>query len=406
MHFSKSLLAASIACAALTQASAETFVSEDTPLPMQEVAEFDYESIDPIELEGAYYDDNGNVNLSNAGVGEGELAGYSEANAGRLVRFAAASYCSRVSVQKISNWNCKVCSQVGKLSDVHPFNNPNRNTNGYVGYESGANRIVVAFAGTDPTSWKNIWTDISTVQTNYGGCSGCKVHYGFYTAYVEIRPTIVNLIQKLRGKYPSASITVTGHSLGGALAAHAIADFQSSVFGFATGEDGESVLLGSDNPSYQLSLEELKHAHDADLEVETPTELEAQSKFLGIIGEASAAFGDEAILTAKFPMNFPMYTFGQPRLGNPAFAKWYMDKMGRNVYRVTHGRDPVPHLPPMAMGFQHPTTELFYSEDQSRYSDCSAAEDTHCSNQFVLKIGFDHHKNYVRFPISDYIGNC
>lgn len=38
-------------------------------------------------------------------------------------------------------------------------------------------------------------------------------------------------------------------------------------------------------------------------------------------------------------------TFGQPRIGNSAFATYYMDSVPATV-RVTHGHDVVPHLPP------------------------------------------------------------
>jgi predicted lipase len=51
------------------------------------------------------------------------------------------------------------------------------------------------------------------------------------------------------------------------------------------------------------------------------------------------------------------YTFGSPRVGNHDFSVWYYnlnDKLLRP--RVTHGQDPVPHLPPEAFGFQHVRT--------------------------------------------------
>ncbi len=55
-------------------------------------------------------------------------------------------------------------------------------------------------------------------------------------------------------------------------------------------------------------------------------------------------------------------SYGSPRVGNPAFVTWF-----ENLYpsvlkpRVTHGKDPVPHLPPMIWGFQHVKTEIFYA---------------------------------------------
>jgi hypothetical protein len=40
-----------------------------------------------------------------------------------------------------------------------------------------------------------------------------------------------------------------------------------------------------------------------------------------------------------------LMTFGQPRVGNAAFAS-YFAKYVPNTIRVTHGHDIVPHLPP------------------------------------------------------------
>jgi hypothetical protein len=38
-------------------------------------------------------------------------------------------------------------------------------------------------------------------------------------------------------------------------------------------------------------------------------------------------------------------TFGQPRIGNPAFAAYFAAQVPRTI-RVTHQNDIVPHLPP------------------------------------------------------------
>jgi predicted lipase len=53
--------------------------------------------------------------------------------------------------------------------------------------------------------------------------------------------------------------------------------------------------------------------------------------------------------------------YGSPRVGDKAFSNWFQ-QIFPNVLkpRVTHGKDPVPHLPPMEWGFQHVPTEIFY----------------------------------------------
>lgn len=47
-----------------------------------------------------------------------------------------------------------------------------------------------------------------------------------------------------------------------------------------------------------------------------------------------------------------VYTFGQPRVGNAAFATYYQNLVP-NTFRLIDYADIVPHVPPSAFGFQH-----------------------------------------------------
>ena len=51
-----------------------------------------------------------------------------------------------------------------------------------------------------------------------------------------------------------------------------------------------------------------------------------------------------------------VYTFGEPRVGNPTYAATYAKVV--QAYRVVHYADIVPHLPLSAMGFQHSPIEV------------------------------------------------
>jgi hypothetical protein len=75
------------------------------------------------------------------------------------------------------------------------------------------------------------------------------------------------------------------------------------------------------------------------------------------------------------------YTFGQPRVGNQAFAALFQREMGATgQYRVTHYHDPVPHVPLESMGFYHTTTEVWYNEANTQYRVCSGGEDPTCAD--------------------------
>jgi len=63
-----------------------------------------------------------------------------------------------------------------------------------------------------------------------------------------------------------------------------------------------------------------------------------------------------------------LYNYGLPRVGNAAFATYAQAEL--NLFRLTHNRDPVPHLPTESMGFRHPAFEVFYNEANSAYKIC------------------------------------
>jgi len=77
------------------------------------------------------------------------------------------------------------------------------------------------------------------------------------------------------------------------------------------------------------------------------------------------------------------YTFGQPRVGDAAFASAFeQDFAGAEHFRITHAEDPVPHLPFEFMGFHHISTEVYYSGDTTDgFKVCDASgEDKTCAN--------------------------
>jgi len=97
-------------------------------------------------------------------------------------------------------------------------------------------------------------------------------------------------------------------------------------------------------------------------------------------------------LKMRYQMDVSMlFSFEPPRVGNPAFVDAFAQKVGSEipVFRITHGRDPVPHLPLEAMGFQHIDVEVFYDEEGS-YTICEQTEDPHCANQYDIYNVDDH----------------
>lgn len=59
--------------------------------------------------------------------------------------------------------------------------------------------------------------------------------------------------------------------------------------------------------------------------------------------------------------NVQVMTFGEPRIGNAAFASYY-SQVVPNTIRVTNGHDIVPHLPPYYHYFRQKTYHHFPRE--------------------------------------------
>ncbi|PPQ76888.1 hypothetical protein CVT24_008744, partial [Panaeolus cyanescens] len=107
------------------------------------------------------------------------------------------------------------------------------------------------------------------------------------------------------------------------------------------------------------------------------------------LGGAVASIAAMAIKANFANVNVRMYTYGQPRTGNPAYANWVNSLFGTGrAYRVTHTTDPVPHLPFPIMGYAHHGTEYWISTDPANsvniVSCDPSGEDNTCSNSNTI----------------------
>ena len=76
--------------------------------------------------------------------------------------------------------------------------------------------IILSIGTQDLTNFIN---DVKFFKHEFGDCFNCYVHLGFWETYTAISTGMISCTQKLKQKHQSAKILVTGHSLGGAIAA-------------------------------------------------------------------------------------------------------------------------------------------------------------------------------------------
>jgi hypothetical protein len=263
-----------------------------------------------------------------AGVALAYDDNYSIDKSKRYVQFSGIAYCADplVTQNNVDNWNCKMCSQFPNTTATTFYGGSVTDQIGYVAYDGDANEILMVFAGTDPLSLRNWIDDIDFIKTDYPYCdNGCQVHEGFYRTFNSVRDQAIQQLDAFAAQHPSASITVTGHSLGAALAA--------------------------------LGTAELAHR--------------------------------------GYKLTTP-YTYGMPRVGDDLFQQWYKATT-QGTFRVTHHKDPVPHLPLESMGFHHMPYEAFYNKkDFSDTKVCDfEGEDESCSNQYAVDANVMDHLDYM-----------
>jgi len=96
------------------------------------------------------------------------------------------------------------------------------------------------------------------------------------------------------------------------------------------------------------------------------------------------------------------YTFASPRVGNAAFVTAYQSNI-RVTWRQTHDKDPVPHVPPIKLGYQHVAREIWETDVKdakgnfvsANFTECSPidGEDRHCSRSVFANYNMDAIRN-------------
>eukprot|EP01041_Mallomonas_annulata_P003305 gene3305-6543_t len=210
----------------------------------------------------------------------------------------------------------------GLLSGFIPtyrIHDHSHDTEGYIGYMTNYSSIFITFRGSaSDSNWKS---NINMGLVKYNSCSNCQVHEGYYTTQLAIIQDVISEIKNLKHSFPSFTVVVTGHSLGGALATLTAADL-------------------------------LK----------------------------------EGISPIK------LFNYGTPKIFNIEGAKWF-SLLNLDIYRITHRRDIVPHLPLLEVYTQiagewyEPSNEL-----PSKLVRCNGFSDHKCSSkwQFFQLNEVDH----------------
>lgn len=290
---------------------------------------------------------------------------YNETRARTNARLASASYCAK---EVVELWQCASCAE---LRNVSFFVDDITGAAGYVGLAprlpdpsglggSGAIQLVLVFRGTQVN--RN-WLEDLVALKHMGGeqWGGGAVHVGFLTTYRSLQGYVHQLL----------------------LAKRRLA-----------------VGLGLLGPTETVNVRLVGHS----------------------LGGALATLAAADLLGIQPFRVEELWTFGSPRVGDAKFVAWLLaaERLGGagvRHWRVTHAHDPVVHVPPLGMGFQHVPTEVWYpdrtppakcAQDYYVCDDGPAREDSLCAARVWLPLCVtrsEDHLNYVGVPF-DHAANC
>jgi hypothetical protein len=157
----------------------------------------------------------------------------------KYLHIAGAAYCSSSQIQ---TWSCEHCRYVPGFAPKTVITDRVRNLQVFIGYDNDDNLNVISFRGTSNSDLRNWIANLAIGMTvPYAEAPRATVHQGFYDHYTALKPQLMDALRNM----PNAPIRITGHSMGGALAAIAAIDLQyfegftiHSIFSFGAPRSG------------------------------------------------------------------------------------------------------------------------------------------------------------------------
>ncbi|KAK0225286.1 alpha/beta-hydrolase [Armillaria fumosa] len=136
--------------------------------------------------------------------------------------YASAGYCEPSTTLA---WNCgSNCEANSAFEPVASGGNSDSVQYWYVGYDPDLETVIVAHQGTDTSKLLPVITDINYGLTELdddlfpGIDSDIEVHSGFKESQADTATDVLAAVSSAMSTYSTSSVTVVGHSLGGAIA--------------------------------------------------------------------------------------------------------------------------------------------------------------------------------------------
>ncbi|EPQ56167.1 lipase [Gloeophyllum trabeum ATCC 11539] len=136
--------------------------------------------------------------------------------------YASTAYCAPAATLA---WSCGAnCEANSAFEPVASGGDGTVTQYWYVGYDPGLKTVIVAHQGTDTEKIIPDLTDADIILESLdpslfpGVSSSIQVHQGFASTQARSAPSVLAAVNSALSKYAASSVTVTGHSLGAAIA--------------------------------------------------------------------------------------------------------------------------------------------------------------------------------------------
>lgn len=146
-----------------------------------------------------------------------------------MAQYAAAAYCpennnSTETPITCSAGNCPLVEASGAYSVAEFENIPGSDDTGFMAVDDANRLVVLVFRGS--VSRLNWHKDFDIIKAHTDMCKHCHIHHGYWKSWMGIRDSVKAAVQQTLDASPGYRFVITGHSLGGALATLAAADFR------------------------------------------------------------------------------------------------------------------------------------------------------------------------------------
>ena len=148
---------------------------------------------------------------------------------GLFAQYSAAAYCEENNKSPkgpiaCHAGNCPMLETTNVISSDEFQNVGPDDDTGFIAIDNTCKLIVLAFRGS--VSGANWHGDFEVNRVHTDLCKKCHVHKGFWKAWNDVKEVSFKSVEAVMGQYPDYRFAITAHSLGGAIATLAAADFR------------------------------------------------------------------------------------------------------------------------------------------------------------------------------------